>query len=160
MARKLISSGSKYEEMGAYSRAVVQGDWVFMSGTAGFDPDGTYPPDPVKQAENIFATNLKAMKQAGATLADVVQNRVYVSDPQHVGPVCGVLKKYFDKHRPTNTTLVVNFAGPDMLVEMEWTCYLPGRSAAQPAAKRPAAKKKAVKKAVKKTAKKKAAKKK
>ena len=152
MARKLISSGSKYEEMAAYSRAVVQGDWVFMSGTAGFSPDGSYPPDVVQQAENIFATNLKALKQAGAGLADVVQNRVYVSDAKHVGPVCAVLKKYFDKYRPTNTTMVVSMASPDMLVEMEWTVYRPGYRAAKPAAKKTAVKKATKTKSVKKKA--------
>jgi enamine deaminase RidA (YjgF/YER057c/UK114 family) len=143
MTRKLYSSGSKYEEMAGYSRAVADGDWIMLSGTAGFNPDGSFPTDVTEQAENIFRTNGKTLKEAGASLDDVVQVRVFVGDRAYIGPVCAVLKKHFDKVRPTNTTMVVTLPAPEMLVEMEMTALR-----RKPAAKKAAAKKVVTKKKV------------
>ena len=71
MTRKLISSGSRFEEIARYSRAVVEGEWIFVSGTVGADPDGTMPASVKQQARNSFAHIERALSEGGATLSDV-----------------------------------------------------------------------------------------
>ena len=79
MTRKLISTGSPFEEKFAYSRAVVQGDWCFCAGTTGFDyATMTMPEDPAGQTRNIFRTIGKALDDAGFAMADTVRVQVTV----------------------------------------------------------------------------------
>jgi enamine deaminase RidA (YjgF/YER057c/UK114 family) len=122
MARRRISSGSRFEEMAGYCRAIVEGDWVFVSGTAGYDfKTGTISDDPAKQAEQSLATIAAALAEAGSTLADIVRLRLYVSDRAHIEPASRVLARTFKDARPTNTTIVCGFAMPEMKVEIEVT---------------------------------------
>ena len=122
MSRRLISSGSKYEELAGYSRAVVEGDWVFVSGTSGHDPNtGVIEDDVVEQTRRSLTTIREAIEEAGAVLEDVVRVRVYLADRADVMAVSGVLKETFDHIRPTNTTIVCTMADEKMKVELEVT---------------------------------------
>src|SRR2546427_7050912 len=77
--RRLISSGSPFEREGGYSRAVVDGEWIFVAGTTGFDyAQMTIVDDPAEQARQAFRNIEKALSEAGASLADVVRGRYYV----------------------------------------------------------------------------------
>ncbi|WP_142848576.1 RidA family protein [Telmatospirillum sp. J64-1] len=120
MTRRLISSGSPFEEVAGYSRAVVQGDWVFVAGTSGF-ANGEIADSVEEQAEQAFATIAAALEQAGASLADVVRTVVYITeagDFQKVAPICG---KHFKGIKPANTTVVCGLVDPRMKVEIEVT---------------------------------------
>ncbi len=120
--RKLISSGSKYEAMAGYSRAVAQGDFVFVSGTVGYDfKTGFLAPDAAGQAEQAFKTISAALAEAGASFADVVRARVYVPDPADVAAVSAVVKRHLGKARPANTTVCAPLAVPACKVEIEIT---------------------------------------
>jgi arylformamidase len=120
--RWTISSGSRFEALAGYSRAVVDGDWIFVSGTAGYAfPAGTIADDPADQARQCLATIAKALAEADASLADVVRIRVYVSERAHVMPVSRVLGEAFSDPRPANTTIVCGFAEEAMKVELEVT---------------------------------------
>lgn len=122
MTRWTVSSGSRFEAMAGYSRAVVDGDWVFVSGTAGYDfSAGTIADDPAEQARQSLRTIAAALAEAGASLSDIVRVRVFVSDRAHVVPVSEVLGGTFSDPRPANTTIVCGFAEPEMKVEIEVT---------------------------------------
>jgi enamine deaminase RidA (YjgF/YER057c/UK114 family) len=80
--RRLISSGSSFEAEAGYSRAVVDGEWIFVAGTTGFDyAQMTIAEDPVEQVRQAVRNIEKALAEAGASLADVVRVRYYVPDP-------------------------------------------------------------------------------
>ncbi len=120
MGRQLISSGSIFEEMAGYSRAVADGDWVFVSGTTGYDfATGAISADVGEQTEQALKTITTALAEADATLKDVVQVRVYLKDRGDVADMCRVLKENFDETRPTNTTMICEFAEEAMKVEIE-----------------------------------------
>lgn len=122
MARRAITTGSKFEILAGYSRAVVDGEWIFVSGTAGYDfSDNTISDDPAEQTRQSLRTIADALAKAGASLKDIVRVRVYVSDREHVMPVSKVLGETFSEPRPTNTTIVCGFAMPEMKVELEVT---------------------------------------
>ena len=126
MARSLISSGSTFEETIAYSRAVVDGRWVFVSGTTGFDyATMTIAPGVVEQAEQCFANIAQALKSAGAGLADVVQARYILTRREDWEPIWPVLRRNFAAVRPTNTTFFAELADPRMLIEIEVTALKP-----------------------------------
>jgi enamine deaminase RidA (YjgF/YER057c/UK114 family) len=127
MARWTISSGSKFEEMAGYSRAVVDGEWIFVSGTAGYDfATGTISSDAAEQARQSLATIARTLEQAGASLGDVVRVRVYLSDRADVVAVSTVLGQTFSDPRPTNTTIICGFAMEEMKVELEVTALRRG----------------------------------
>ena len=120
--RWTISTGSKFEDWAGYSRAVVDGEWIFVSGTAGYDfSDGSISDDPAEQARQCLRTIAATLEKAGATLADIVRVRVYLSDRAWVMPVAAVLGSTFSDPRPTNTTIICGFAMPEMKVEIEVT---------------------------------------
>ncbi len=122
MERQRIYSGSRFEELAGYARAVVDGDWIFVSGTSGHDPKtGSISEDVTAQTRQALETIGEALGEAKADLVDVVRVRVFVSDRAYVVPVSGVLKTAFDKIRPANTTVVCGFAEPTMKVELEVT---------------------------------------
>ena len=122
MERQRIYSGSRFEELAGYARAVVDGDWIFVSGTSGHDPKtGSISEDVAAQTRQALETIGEALGEAKADLVDVVRVRVFVSDRAYVVPVSGVLKTAFDKIRPANTTVVCGFAEPTMKVELEVT---------------------------------------
>lgn len=120
MSRCLISSGSAFEEVAGYSRAVVDGRWVFVSGTGGF-VDGKIAEDVVEQAETALGTISAALAEAGATLADVVRVRMFVTEAGAFETLAPVLGKAFKGVRPANTTLVCTLVDPRMKVEIEVT---------------------------------------
>ncbi len=121
--RWTISSGSRFEEMAGYSRAVVDGEWIFVSGTAGYDSDQNHliSDDAAEQTRQCLRTISHALAQADATLADVVRVRVFVADRGDVMDVSKVLGATFKDPRPTNTTIICGFAMPEMKVELEVT---------------------------------------
>ena len=119
--RRLISSGSPFERAYGYSRAVVSGGEIHISGTTGFDyARMTMPDDPAQQARNIYATFAQVLKEAGAELADVVRLRTYVTDAAFCEPVLKVQGEIFGDIRPAATIVVVSqLLKPEMKVEIE-----------------------------------------
>lgn len=120
--RWTINSGSKFEEMAGYSRAVIDGRWVFVSGTAGYNfEDGSISDDPAEQTRQSLRTIAHALEQAGSSLADIVRVRVFIKKREDVMAVSKVLGETFSDPRPTNTTIICGFAMEEMLVELEVT---------------------------------------
>lgn len=104
MSRRLISSGSPFEEVAGYSRAVVDGRWVFMAGTSGF-ANGQIAEGVLEQTEQAFTTIKAALAEAGSSLADVVRVHVYLTDPTDFERIAPILGKHFKGIRPANTTI-------------------------------------------------------
>ena len=120
MTRRAIYSGSKFEELAGYSRALVDGEWVFVSGTAGYDPaTGGFATGAEAQARRALQTIGEALAEARATLKDIVSVRVYLADRADVMPVSRVLGETFSDPRPTNTTILCGFPVEEILVEIE-----------------------------------------
>ncbi len=120
MTRRLISSGSAFEEVAGYSRAVVDGRWVFVAGTSGF-VNGQIADDVIDQTEAAFATISAALKEAGSSLADVVRVRIFLTQASDFEKIAPVLGKHFKGIRPANTTVVCTLVDPRMKVEIEVT---------------------------------------
>jgi enamine deaminase RidA (YjgF/YER057c/UK114 family) len=121
MSRRAISSGSKFEELAGYSRAVVDGDWVFVSGTTGADKSGKFSSDAAEQTKQSLKTIAWALNEAGASLSDVVRLRAYLADRADVMKVSTILRETFSDPRPTNTTIICGFPAPEIKVEIEVT---------------------------------------
>jgi enamine deaminase RidA (YjgF/YER057c/UK114 family) len=122
MTRRLISSGSTFEHEVGYSRAVVQGDWVFVSGTTGFDyATMTISDDVVVQAEQCFQNIAAALAQAGASLNDVVRVSYLLPNRDDFAPCWPVLRKHLGEVRPAATMMVVGLLDPRMKIEIEVT---------------------------------------
>lgn len=118
--RTHVFSGSIYEELAGYARAVVVGDRIFVSGTVGVDfATGAMPESAEDQASQALDTIERALAEAGSDLADVVRVRVYVPDPNDVMAVSGVLKARCGAARPANTTVCAPLAVPGARVEIE-----------------------------------------
>ena len=119
--RLLISSGSPYEPIVGFSRAVRVGNFVAVSGTpAGSSGKPVAIGDPAAQTRAILETIAKALADAGASLKDVVRTRVYLVDMAHFDAVGRIHGEFFGDIRPANTTLQVSaFVNPDYLVEIE-----------------------------------------
>lgn len=127
MSRRLISSGSPFEEQIAYSRAVVQGDWIFVSGTTGFDYATMAIPDRVEdQAEQCLRNIEQALRQAGASLADVVRVHYILPNGDDFRACWPVLRKYFGEVRPAATMLSAKLLDPRMRIEIEVTALRSG----------------------------------
>ena len=122
MARQLISSGSPFERDMAYSRAVVDGDWVFVSGTTGFDYAAmTIADNVVDQAEQCFLNISAALAEAGASLADVVRVH-YILPVASEFPSCfPVMRKFLGDVRPAATMISAGLVDPRMRIEIEVT---------------------------------------
>jgi enamine deaminase RidA (YjgF/YER057c/UK114 family) len=120
--RRLISSGSSFEAEIGYSRAVVDGDWVFVSGTTGFDyAAGTISEDVAEQAEQTLKNIAAALTEAGASFADIVRAN-YVLPNGADFPACWpVLQRYFGEVRPASMMIVAGLADPRMKIEIEVT---------------------------------------
>lgn len=122
MARQLISSGSKFEAEMGYSRAVVEGDWIFVSGTTGFDyATMEISSDVAKQAEQTFNNIKTAMEKAGFGLRHVVRVHYILPNAEDFPACWPVLKKYFGEIRPAATMFVAGLADPRMKIEIEVT---------------------------------------
>ena len=124
MDRKRISTGSPYEKIASFSRAVVQGDWVFASGCTGYDPDtDSIAEDPAEQAEQAFKLIDWLLDEAGFSLADVVRVVVYLADREDFESVAPVVGARFKGIDPANTTVEARLVDPRMKVEIEVTAY-------------------------------------
>lgn len=122
MARQLISSGSPYEPIVGFSRAVRVGNIVTVGGTAPLDSDGNTvaPGDPAGQARRCIEIIKAALEQAGASLEDVVRTRVLLTRIEDWEAVARVRGEYFRDIRPVDTIMqVTRFVDPDWLIEME-----------------------------------------
>ena len=122
MTRRLISSGSTFEREIGYSRAVVVGDWIFVSGTTGFDYSKmSIAEGLVEQTEQCLKNIASALQQAGSSLADVVRV-TYVLPKGTEFPECWpVLRKYFGEVRPAAMMISAGLADPRMRIEIEVT---------------------------------------
>lgn len=122
MTRTLISSGSTFEAEIGYSRAVVQGDWVFVSGTTGFDyTTMTIADDLVAQTEQCMRNIAQALAQAGSSMADVVRVTYVLPDSGGFAQCWPVLKKYLGDVRPAAMMISAGLADPRMKIEIEVT---------------------------------------
>jgi enamine deaminase RidA (YjgF/YER057c/UK114 family) len=123
MSRRLISTGSPFEKTAGYSRAVVDGDFAFVSGTTGYDyATMTMPPDVTSQARNCFKTIADALKEGGFAMADIVRATYYVIDAKDADAVFVVCGENFGEIRPAATLLVVaGLYKPEMKIEIEVT---------------------------------------
>jgi enamine deaminase RidA (YjgF/YER057c/UK114 family) len=122
MNRKLISSGSTFEAEIGYSRAVVQGDWVFVSGTTGFDyASMTIADDVAQQAEQCLKNIEAALLQAGSSLADVVRVTYILPEASDFRLCWPVLRRYFGDSRPAATMISAGLVDPRMKIEIEVT---------------------------------------
>jgi enamine deaminase RidA (YjgF/YER057c/UK114 family) len=122
MTRRLITSGSRFEADIGYSRAVVDGDWIFVSGTTGYDYRAmSIDPDVVVQARQALRNIEAALAEAGASLADVVRVRYLLPAAGDFEPCWPVLREAFADIRPAATMMVVGLADPAMKIEIEVT---------------------------------------
>ena len=127
-SREFISSGSPWEALAGYSRAVIDGRWVFVSGTVGHDARaGTWPRGAAAQATVALDIIERALGEAGAAMLDVVRVRVYVPDRRDVAAVSGVLKERLGAARAANTTVCAPLAVAEAKVEIEVTALKPAR---------------------------------
>ena len=119
--RRRLSSGSPFERAYGYSRAVVSGDEVVISGTTGYDYAAmALPDDPAEQTRNIYATFAVVLNEAGGGLEDIVRLRTFVTDTSHCEPVLAVQGEIFRDIRPAATIIVVSgLLRPEMKVEIE-----------------------------------------
>jgi enamine deaminase RidA (YjgF/YER057c/UK114 family) len=126
MTRRLISSGSRFEDEIGYSRAVVDGDYVFVSGTTGYDyARMTIADDVVAQADQAFRNIAAALAEAGCTLDDVVRAQFIVPRREDWQPCWPVVKKYFGKAKPAATLIHAGLQTDAMRIEIEVTARLP-----------------------------------
>ena len=122
MTRRLISSGSTFEQDMAYSRAIVDGDWIFVSGTTGFDYGTmTIAEGVVEQAEQCLQNIEAALGQAGAALADIVRVTYVLPNAADFPSCWPVLRRYFGDVRPAAMMISAGLADPRMKIEIEVT---------------------------------------
>lgn len=122
MMRRRISTGSDYEKRIGYSRALVAGDWVFVSGTVGRDPDtGAIPAGAAEQTHLCFRTINWALKEAGASFADVVRARIIMTNSADEAAVAPVLGHYFMPVGPALTICVAALLDPRLKIEIDVT---------------------------------------
>lgn len=126
--RRLVSSGSPYEPVLGFSRAVAVGPHVFVAGTAPIMPDGADPPpDAYGQARRCLEIVVAALREAGAGPEHVVRTRLYLTRREDFEEVARAHGELFADIRPVNTTIVVSgFIDPNWLVEVEAEALLPG----------------------------------
>lgn len=127
MMRKLISSGFELEEKYGYSRAVVEGNWVFVSGTTGMNYDTSIMPESVEQqTENCLRNIGWALSEAGGKLEHIVRLETFLVDGVNATECFDVLGRVFGKIRPANTAVFVSaLVDERMLVEIQATAILP-----------------------------------
>jgi enamine deaminase RidA (YjgF/YER057c/UK114 family) len=122
MTRRLISSGSPFEATIGYSRAVADGDWVFVSGTTGYDySDMTISDNVAEQADQCFRNIAWALEQAGASLADVVRVTYVLPKGEDFEACWPVTRKYLGEVRPAAMMIEARLLDPKMKIEIEVT---------------------------------------
>jgi enamine deaminase RidA (YjgF/YER057c/UK114 family) len=119
---QLISSGSPFERDMAYSRAVVDGDWIFVSGTTGYDyATMAISDDVATQADQCFRNIAKALEQAGASLANVVRVHYILPNAADFPQCWPAMRKHLGDVRPAATMFSAGLADPKMKIEIEVT---------------------------------------
>ncbi len=127
MSRRLISSGSTFERQIGYSRAVVSGEWVFVSGTTGFDYSAmTISDDVVEQARQCFRNISAALAEGGASLADVVRVTYILPTAADFQACWPVLQENLGEVRPAATVYSAGLTDPRIKIEIEVTAHRPG----------------------------------
>jgi enamine deaminase RidA (YjgF/YER057c/UK114 family) len=123
MSRRLISTGSPFERTAGYSRAVIDGEFAFVSGTTGYDyATMTMPADAISQTRNCFKTIETALKDGGFAIADIIRATYYITDAADADAVFGVCGEKLGEIRPAATLLVVaGLLKPEMKIEIEVT---------------------------------------
>lgn len=123
--RRLISSGSSFEQLAGYSRVVVDGEWIFVSGTTGYDYSTmTISPDLETQTRQVFSNLRDALARAGGTLADVVRVHYYLTEREQFEKVAPLFGDYFGEIRPAATAVICALVDPAMKIEIEVTARL------------------------------------
>jgi enamine deaminase RidA (YjgF/YER057c/UK114 family) len=122
MGRRWVSSGSTFESEIGYARAVVDGRWIFVSGTTGFDyPTMTISEDLVEQTEQCLRNIATALEEAGASFRDVVRVRYILADASSFSACWPSLRRAFGEARPAATMIAAGLADPRMKIEIEVT---------------------------------------
>lgn len=122
--RRLISSGSSFEAIAGYSRAVVDGDHIHVSGTTGFNYSTmTIDSDVCTQAHQCFRNIAAALEQAGTSLDDVVRVRYYLTDAASFDALAPIFGEYFARARPAATAVVCGLVDARMKIEIEVTAH-------------------------------------
>lgn len=120
-----IPSGSPFEKQIGYSRALVDGAMVYVSGTTGYDyATMTLPADPAEQARNALATIAHVLDEVGSSLKDIVRVRYYIADRADVAAITPVLGEHFGSIRPAATMLITGLMEPAMKIEIEVTARI------------------------------------
>jgi reactive intermediate/imine deaminase len=123
--RRRISSGSSFEAVAGYSRAVVDGDYVHVSGTTGFDYAAmTIEPDVVVQTHQCFRNVSAALTEAGCTLDDVIRVHYYLTDAASFERLAPIFGQYFATARPAATAIVCGLVDARMKIEIEVTARI------------------------------------
>ena len=122
MPRQLISSGSAFEEKMGYSRAVVDGEWLFLSGTTGFNYTSmTISDDAAAQTDQAFLNIKGVLEGAGFSLADIVRVTYYVPNPADFDACVPVMGKYLGTVRPAASAVSAILIDPRIKIEIEVT---------------------------------------
>lgn len=122
MSRQLISSGSGFEKEIGYSRAVVDGNWIFVSGTTGFDYSSMKIADDIEtQTEQCIINIREALGKAGAGLADIVRVMYILPDGDEFPKCWPILRKYFGEIKPAATMIAAGLADKRMKIEIQAT---------------------------------------
>jgi enamine deaminase RidA (YjgF/YER057c/UK114 family) len=119
-----VKTGSKFEEIASYSRLVAAGDWIFVSNTAGRNPDTLQIPDDVlEQTDQVFSNIERALAAVDATLADVVMSRVFIQNPSDTGKVMEHIGTKFKGIDPATTVTNPPLGSLEYKVELEVTAF-------------------------------------
>lgn len=130
MKRQLISFGTKFEEIASYSRAMRVGDFVYLSGTTGYDyATGKIDPDAGEQTRQIFRNAERAFAEAGTSLADVVRIRIYAPTAEDFDKVIPVVGEKFRGIMPTSTGILAALIRDEIRVEIEMEAIVGSASA-------------------------------
>ncbi len=122
--RRLISTGSPFEQTMGYSRAVVAGDWCFVSGVTGYDySDMSMPETAAAQARNCFETIGGVLSEAGFAMGDIVRVQYTVVERASVAELTPVLEQYLGMIRPAATMIIAGLIEPAMKLEVEVTAF-------------------------------------
>ncbi|MCB0160311.1 MAG: RidA family protein [Caldilineaceae bacterium] len=120
MPKQSVSTGTVWEELAGYARAVRVGDHIYVSGTTATGPDGLVGgDDPAAQARFVIDKIERAINDLGGRLDDVVRTRIFISNVAHWEPVARVHGERFAAIRPANTLVEAKLVGPEFLVEIE-----------------------------------------
>ena len=126
MGRQLINSGSSFEKEIGYSRAVVDGNWVFVSGTTGFDYGTmTIAEDMMSQTEQCLKNIVSTLEEADSKIEDVVRVTYIVPDASEFEQCWPILKRYFGETRPAATMFSAGLADSRMKIEIQVTALKP-----------------------------------